>query len=232
MSSVFEVPGAPLAAVADSDDQFPIRRIYCVGRNYAAHAREMGQDPDREPPFFFTKWADTYVPSGTEIAYPLSTANFHHEVELVVAIGTGGQHIAAADARNHIYAYAVGLDMTRRDLQLQARDKGRPWDAGKNFDQAAPMGALHRVADTGHIDGGRIWLEVNGDVRQDADVRDLIWSVDEVIEHLSRLYRLHPGDLIMTGTPAGVGPVVGGDRLAGHIDGLSSLEVTIGPAAG
>ena len=232
MSSVFEVPGAPLAAVAASDDRFPIRRIYCVGRNYAAHAREMGQDPDREPPFFFTKWADTYVPSGTEIAYPLATANFHHEVELVVAIGTGGQHIAAADARSHIYAYAVGLDMTRRDLQLQARDKGRPWDAGKNFDQAAPMGALHRVADIGHIDGGRIWLEVNGDVRQDADVRDLIWSVDEVIEHLSGLYRLHPGDLIMTGTPAGVGPVVGGDRLVGHIDGLSSLEGTIGSAAG
>lgn len=231
MTIVFDTLQPTLAAISGTEDVFPIRRIYCVGRNYAAHAREMGKDPDRDPPFFFTKWPETYVPSGRTIAYPPATENYHYEVELVVAIGKGGKNIPEAKAKDHIYAYAVGLDMTRRDLQLEAREKGRPWDTGKNFDEAAPMGVLHRVEDVGHIEAGRIMLEVNGEAKQDADIADLIWSVDETIEHLSRFYELRPGDLIMTGTPAGVGPVVEGDTLVGCIERLGSVEATIGAKA-
>ncbi|MEM8988748.1 MAG: fumarylacetoacetate hydrolase family protein, partial [Pseudomonadota bacterium] len=200
-------------------------------RNYAAHAREMGKDPDRDPPFFFTKWPETYVPSKSTVHYPPSTENYHYEIELVVAIGKGGSNIPEDKAKDHIYAYATGLDMTRRDLQLEAREKGRPWDTGKNFDQAAPIGLLHKVEEVGHVENGRIYLDVNGDIKQDADIADLIWSVDEIIEHLSRLYELRAGDLIMTGTPAGVGPVVAGDKLSGFIDGLSPVEITIGSQA-
>lgn len=218
-----------MAEIIDTEDRYPIHRIFCVGRNYAAHAREMGKDPERDPPFFFTKFPETYVSSGSEIAYPLSTENYHYEIELVVAIGQGGTHIKQQDAKQHIYAYGVGLDMTRRDLQLEARDKGRPWDTGKNFVQSAPIAPLHPVATHGHIERGRISLEQNQTVRQEADIQDLIWSVDEIIEHLSSLYELKPGDLIMTGTPAGVGPVEVGDKLLGSIDGLTPLEVTIGP---
>lgn len=228
MATVFEPLSPTLAAIAGHDDTFPVRRIYCVGRNYAAHAREMGKDPDRDPPFFFSKWPETYVPTGKEIAYPASTENYHYEIELVIAIGKGGHSIKEADAKDHIFGYATGLDMTRRDLQLEAREKGRPWDTGKNFDEAAPIAPIHSVEDNGHIESGRICLEVNGEVKQDADIRDLIWSVDEIIEHLSGLYELQPGDLIMTGTPAGVGPVVTGDKLVGKIEGLTDVETTIG----
>ena len=229
MTLLFDAPPPVLAPVHGSDQAVPVRRVFCVGRNYAAHAREMGKNPDREPPFFFTKWAETVVPSGSTIPYPLLTKNYHWEVELVAVIGKSGIHIPATDARDHIIAYGVGLDMTRRDLQGQAKEMGRPWDTGKNVVQSAPLAPLHLAEDVGHIASGRIWLEVNGEVKQDADIADLIWSIDEVIEHLSGLYRLEQGDLIYTGTPAGVGAAVPGDRLIGYVEGLSDLEITIGP---
>ncbi|MCC5809134.1 MAG: fumarylacetoacetate hydrolase family protein, partial [Ectothiorhodospiraceae bacterium] len=207
---------------------FPVRRIFCVGRNYAAHAREMGRDPDREPPFFFTKFADSVAPNGATIAYPPETANYHYEAELVMAIGRAGFRIPAAEAKAHIHGYAVGLDMTRRDLQLAARELGRPWDTGKNFPDSAPLAALHPASEIGHPRSGAIWLEVDGERKQEADLADMLWNCDEIVEHLSYLYRLLPGDLIMTGTPAGVGPVVGGQELRVHVDGLEELRVRIG----
>lgn len=220
-----------LAPVAGSDTPFPVRRVFCVGRNYAAHAREMGRDPDREPPFFFTKWAETVVPDGATIAYPQSTENYHFEGELVVAVGAGGRNIQSKDAEKHIFGYATGLDMTRRDLQLEAREKGRPWDTGKNVEQSAPLGLLHPLGETGALNTGRIELKVNGETKQKADLADLIWPVADVIAFLSKLYRIEPGDLIYTGTPAGVGAVVTGDRIDVEIDGLSPLSVTVGGAA-
>lgn len=229
MALLLDPPPQVLAEVHGRDDVVAVRRVFCVGRNYAAHAREMGKDPDREPPFFFTKWAETVVPSGTTIPYPLATENYHWEIELVAVIGTSGIKIAAADARDHIVGYAVGLDMTRRDLQGQAKEMGRPWDTGKNVVQSAPLGVIHLAQDVGHIDTGAISLEVNGELKQEGDIADLIWSIDEVIEHLSGLYRLQPGDLIYTGTPAGVGAAKPGDRLVGRVAGLSDLEITIGP---
>jgi fumarylpyruvate hydrolase len=223
-------PQAPIGAAIVGDDRFfPVRRVFCIGRNYAEHAREMGQDPDRDPPFFFTKWAEAVVPTGSEIVYPLGTENYHWELELAVAIGIQGIKIPAAKARDHIIAYGVGLDMTRRDLQQEGKDKGRPWSAGKNVVQSAPLAPLHLVDQVGHVDDARIWLEVNGKIKQDANVQDMIWSSEEVIEHISHLYRLYPGDLILTGTPAGVGACVPGDRLVGRIEGLSDLEISIGP---
>lgn len=219
--------GEAVLAETTGDDTLPIRRIFCVGRNYAAHAREMGKDPDRDPPFFFMKWPQAYAPSGTVIPYPPGTSNYHHEVELVVAIGEAGMNIAEESALDHVSAYCVGLDMTRRDLQLEARDKGRPWDFGKNFDYSAPMGRFQSVSQYGHLAEGEIKLEVNGETKQHADIRDLIWSVDEIVSVLSRYYALRPGDVIMTGTPAGVGPVAPGDRLVATIDGLPTLEVAI-----
>ena len=225
--SLFQPPAPILAATSDGND-FPVRRVFCIGRNYAAHAREMGRDPDREPPFFFTKWAETVVPTGTTIAYPSETANYHYEAELVVAIGEGGRNIAAADAKRHIYGYATGLDMTRRDLQLEAREKGRPWDTGKNVEQSSPLGLIHPATKVGHLATGRIELTVNGSVKQEADLADLIWSVPDVIAYVSRFYRLEPGDLIYTGTPAGVGAVVEGDNIAVSVTGLSDCVVTIG----
>lgn len=227
MPLTHDAPAPVLANISGTDRKFPIRRIFCVGRNYAAHAREMGKDPDRDPPFFFTKWAETYVPSDSEVAYPPETDNYHYEVELVVALGKGGVNIKEADAYSHIYGYAAGLDMTRRDLQLVARDKGRPWDTGKNFEQAAPIGDITPAADIGKLEKGRISLEVSGEIRQDADLSELIWSVDEIISILSTFYRLSPGDLIMTGTPAGVGPVKPGDNLVGRIEGLSDIGISI-----
>ena len=231
MSVVF-AHGPQVSAPVAGGGEVPVERIFCVGRNYAAHAREMGRDPDREPPFFFTKWASAVTGTGVEIAYPPQTQNFHYEVELCLVIGKAGADIAVGQAREHIFGYCVGLDMTRRDLQLAARELGRPWDTGKNFDQSAPLGLVHRAGEVGHPEGGSIRLSVNGEIRQDADLAELIWPVDDVISILSRLYALRPGDLIMTGTPAGVGPVVPGDRLIGEIDGLSPVEVTIGPAQG
>ena len=226
-SYVFE-PG-PVASipVIGSDARFPVRRIYCVGRNYAAHAREMGRDPDREPPFFFMKPADAIVPGGGAVKYPPGTADLHHEIELVVALHRGGSDIAAADALDHVFGYAVGLDLTRRDLQSEAKKQGRPWDFGKSFDQSAPVTAIYPVASHGHHTSGKITLHVNGELRQQGDLSEMIWSVPDTIAYLSHYYRLEPGDLIFTGTPAGVGAVVPGDRLLGSVEGVAELNVEI-----
>lgn len=217
----------PTVAVAGGDP-FPVHRIYCVGRNYAAHAREMGADPDREPPFFFAKPADAVVADGGTVPYPPATANLHHEVELVVAIGKGGAGIPVESALDHVYGYAVGLDMTRRDLQNAAKKEGKPWDMGKGFDHSAPCGTIRRAADIGHPDKGAVRLTVNGALRQQGDLGDLIWSVSETISYLSGLVELKPGDLIYTGTPEGVAAVVAGDRLEGSIEGVGTLAVSIG----
>jgi fumarylpyruvate hydrolase len=224
-------PPAPVAsvAVADSNDRLPVRRVFCVGRNYAAHAREMGKDPDREPPFFFSKPADAVVDSGEIIAYPPETQNFHYEAELVVALGKGGKNISRDTALEHVWGYAIGNDLTRRDLQLEARDKGRPWDFGKAFDRSAVIGPVHSVASVGHPDKGVIKLTVNGVTKQEADLAELIWSVPEVISILSHSITLAPGDLIMTGTPAGVGALVPGDVCVVTIEGLGEISTEISP---
>jgi len=219
--------------VAGSADRFPVRRVYCVGRNYAAHAREMGFDPDREPPFFFCKPNDDAsvvpVPAGETVGipYPSQTANFHYEAELVVLIGKGGRDIAVENAASHIYGYAVGLDMTRRDLQMKMREQGRPWEIGKAFDFSAPVGVVRPLAQSGEINAGAITLEVDGQVRQKSDLSHLIWSVNEVIANLSTLFTLQPGDLIFTGTPEGVGAVTRGQTLEVRIDGLDPIRVRI-----
>ncbi len=206
---------------------FPVRRIFCVGRNYAAHAREMGHDPSREPPFFFTKPADALVTDG-RVPYPRRTKDFHHEIELVVAIGTGGADIAPADAERHIFGYAVGLDMTRRDVQGAAKSKGHPWDMGKGFDHSAPIAAITPKADlSGGLAGRSITLAVNDAVRQNGALDDMIWPVADIIAHLSAEITLAPGDLIYTGTPDGVGAVVAGDRLAARVAGLAPLDIVI-----
>ena len=227
---LFSAPPPVLADIAGRSKKFPVRRVFCVGRNYAEHAREMGRDPDREPPFFFTKWAETVVGAGTAIAYPAETRNFHYEGELVVAMGKHGRNLEPERALEHVFGYAAGLDMTRRDLQLDARAQGRPWDVGKNVEQSSPLGLIHPASECGHVHSGAIRLSVNGAIKQQADVRDLIWSVPEVIAFLSKYYGLEPGDLIFTGTPAGVGPVLPGDEIRVHIDGLTDLVVTVGPA--
>ena len=230
MSFVIPAPATPSVPVAGGG-QFPVRRIYCVGRNYAEHAQEMGFT-GREPPFFFMKPADTlvHVADGTigTMAYPPQTSNLHHEVELVVAIGTGGRDIAAADAAQHIWGYAIGLDMTRRDLQNEMKKQGRPWEIGKAFDESAPIGPLHPISTTGELMRGAITLAVNGALRQKGDLSELIWSVAETIEVLSKAWALQPGDLIFTGTPAGVGAVVAGDLMEGAIAGLGTLRVRVG----
>lgn len=231
MKTVFEPPAPVTSAVKDSDLRFPVHRIYCVGRNYAAHAREMGADPEREPPFFFTKPADALVPNGATIPYPSRTANLHHEIELVVAIGKGGRNIAAAAAEDHVFGYAVGIDLTRRDLQHEAKGKGRPWDTAKGFDRSAPMTDVFPAESFGHPRRGEIRLEVDGEVRQQADIADLTWSVPEIIAELSSLFELQPGDLVFTGTPAGVGPVEPGQTMVGYVEGLEELRTTIGKAS-
>src|SRR5688572_13404120 len=207
MSYVIAAPIAPSVEVKGTRDRFPVRRIFCVGRNYAAHAREMGND-DREPPFFFTKPADAVVANGAVIPYPLRTANFHHEAELVVALGGAGANVPAAKANSLIYGYAVGIDLTRRDLQSDAKDNGRPWDTSKGFDRSAPIAAIRPVAAGAILERARIWLTVNGKTKQDANIADMTWKVPEIIAELSTLFELAPGDLIFTGTPAGVGPLV------------------------
>ena len=223
----------PMLAATSTGEDFPVRRVFCVGRNYAAHAREMGRDPDREPPFFFTAWAETVTPDGATIAYPQATSNYHFEAELVVAVGKAGREIAPERAMDHVWGYAAGLDMTRRDLQLKAREDGRPWDTGKNVEQSKPLGLLQRAGEGAFDPGqGAIRLTVNGETKQDADLGDMIWPVPDVIAFLSGLWSLHPGDLIYTGTPAGVGPVVEGDCVQVVIDGLTPLNVQIGGTAG
>ena len=226
----FVLPPAPPASVAihGSDARFPVRRIICVGRNYAAHAREMGRDPDREPPFFFYKPSDTIVDEGATVPYPPETKNFHYEIELVVAIGTGGVDIPLEKALDHVWGYGVGIDLTRRDLQLQAREQGRPWDWGKGFDQSAPIAPLHPVSEVGHPAKGRIWLAVDGAVKQDSDIAKLIWPVADIIAICSRSIALKPGDIIMTGTPEGVGPVKAGETMTGGIDGLGEIRIAVG----
>jgi fumarylpyruvate hydrolase len=229
MTYPFSLPDRPAVPVAGTEFEFPVRRIFCVGRNYAAHAREMGKDPTREPPFFFTKFADTLVSGGGSIPYPPKTGNYHFEAELVVAIGKEAAEIESDHALDVVYGYAVGLDMTRRDLQFEARDAGRPWDMGKNFSFSAPIAPIRPVSNHGHVESGAIILRVNTEIKQQADIRDLIWSCAEVVAHLSRFERLLPGDLIYTGTPAGVGPVKTGDHIEVTIEGLESLHVDIGP---
>jgi len=227
MSYVFTPAERPSVEIEGRAERFPVHRIYCVGRNYAAHAREMGKDPDREPPFFFTKPADAIVRNHGVIPYPPRTKNFHHEIELVVAIGMAGRDIPSAGAFDHVFGYAVGIDLTRRDLQLEARDKGRPWDTGKAFDRSAVITAIRPASACGHIQSGKIWLTVNGEARQEGDIRELIWSIPELIAELSTLFELQPGDLIYTGTPAGVGPLQRGDRVEGGVEGLPALDTTI-----
>lgn len=209
------------------ESPFPVRRIYCVGRNYRAHALEMGADPDRELPFFFMKPADAVVATGSTIDYPTRSSDFQHEVELVVAIGASGRDVPAEAALDLVYGYAVGLDMTRRDLQMEARAAGRPWDMGKGFDESAPCGRITPIAATGAVESGAIAVSVNGETRQSSDVGLLIWNVAEIIADLSTYVALAPGDLIFTGTPEGVGPVQRGDRLLGSIAGLEDLEISI-----
>lgn len=229
MSFLFEPQPATAVPVDGTDLMFPVRRIYCVGRNYAAHAREMGKDPDKEPPFFFMKPGDAVVPDGRGVHYPPGTKNFHHEVELVVALSSGGRRIPTDRALEHVLGYAVGLDMTRRDLQFIARDAGRPWDFGKSFDESAPLGRIYPASTSGHPSSGAITLHVNGVLRQSGDLGDLIWSVPETISFLSDYYTLAAGDLIYTGTPAGVGPVEPGDELVARIEGLGELVARVLP---
>jgi len=226
---VFDAPPQASLAVQGSDRRFPVRRVFCVGRNYAAHAREMGKDTPLEAPFFFTKPADAVLDTPCTIAYPKLTDDLHHEIELIIAIGKGGSRIAPSDVMDHVWGASVGIDLTRRDLQAEAKKMGRPWDWGKAFDQSAPIAAIKPIAEVPSVEEGRIWLAVNGEIRQDADLADLIWSVREHVSTLSHAMTLRPGDVVMTGTPAGVGPVVAGDVITGGIDGIAELEVTIGP---
>ena len=217
----------PAVPVRGTDRLFPVHRIYCVGRNYAEHAKEMGGDPTREPPFFFQKNPDTLVPDGGSFPYPSRSKDVHHEFELVVAIGKGGQDIAPEQALAHVFGYAVGLDMTRRDLQGEAKKAGRPWEVGKAFEHAAPCSAIAPVAAVGHPAKGAVWLEVNGEPRQKGDLADLIWSVPEVIAHLSGLFRLVPGDLIYTGTPGQTRKMKPGDVVEVEIEGIGILKNTV-----
>jgi fumarylpyruvate hydrolase len=227
MTFVFPAPVQPSVEITGRAERFPVHRIYCVGRNYAAHAREMGND-EREPPFFFSKPADAIVANRSTVPYPPRTSNFHHEIELVVAIGKAGRNVPAAQALDYVYGYAVGNDLTRRDLQSAARDQGKPWDTSKGFDRSAAISSITPAAQVGHLRSGRIWLEVNGAVKQQGDVKELIWSVPEIIAELSTLFELAPGDLVYTGTPAGVGPLQPGDRLTGGVEGLETLAIAIG----
>lgn len=227
MAYVFPPTPSPSVAIHGRADTFPVRRIFCVGRNYAEHAREMGMDPEREPPFFFTKPADAIVADGSQIPYPLRTGNLHHEIELVIALGAGGRNIGVDQALERIFGYAVGLDLTRRDLQAAARKEGRPWDTAKGFDQSAPISSIVPAAAIGHPQRGRIALEVNGVLRQQGDIADMIWNIPEIVAELSTYFELAPGDLIYSGTPAGVGPIERGDRLQGSIEGVGTLSLSI-----
>jgi len=226
VSYAIKFRATPALPVAESNQAFPVGRIYCVGRNYAEHAREMGHDPEREPPFFFMKPADAIVQNGATLPYPQATKDLHHEIEMVVAIGRDGADIPVAKALDHVFGYGVGLDMTRRDLQGEAKKMGRPWEMGKAFDNSAPCTALKTAAMMGHPATGAIWLKVNGKIVQKGDLSEMIWNVPETISYLSKLITLKAGDLILSGTPAGVGPVKAGDKLEGHVDSVGDLTVT------
>jgi len=229
MKLAVSAPPIQNLSVAHREERFPVNRIFCVGRNYAAHAREMGKDPDREPPFFFMKPSSAVVDASTptSLPYPSKTHNYHHEIELVIAVGRGGRDIPVAQALDYVYGYAVGLDMTRRDLQLEARDKGRPWEFGKSFSKSAPIGIIYHVTDVGHPGAARITLSVNGKTRQDSDIAKMIWTSAECLAYLSEYEPLEPGDIIMTGTPEGVGAVIPGDALEGAIEGLGDIKIDI-----
>jgi len=231
MTYLFEPAATTSLPIAGSDQRFPVRRVYCVGRNYAAHAREMGFDPDREPPFFFCKPADAVLvaPAGQTVTmrYPTHTADLQHEVEMVVAIGRGGRDIATTDALKHVFGYGVGIDMTRRDLQAQAKKTGRPWEVSKGFDQSAPMGPLTPASRIGHPTRGAIWLQVDGTDRQRSDIDQLVWSIPEMVANLSTLFELQPGDLIFSGTPEGVAKVERGQTMRAGVDGLGEISVRV-----
>lgn len=228
----FVIPPPPQASlpVSTGTERFPIRRVFCVGRNYAAHAREMGKDPDREPPFFFMKPADAVVDAADTIPYPSLTSAFHHEIELVVALSAGGRNVAPEHALDLVWGYGVGVDLTRRDIQDEAKALSRPWDWAKGFDASAPCSPLYPVEVVGHPDQGEIWFSVNGVRKQQGDLRDLIWSVPEIISAISRAVDLAPGDLIFSGTPAGVGPMESGDVVTGGVEGVAEFSFTVGPA--
>tara|TARA_Y100001934_G_C12089547_1_gene648622 strand:+ start:62 stop:748 length:687 start_codon:yes stop_codon:yes gene_type:complete len=228
MSYLIDPPAVPTLPVRGTDARFPVHRIYCVGRNYADHAVEMGHDPDAEPPFFFMKPADAVLESGATFPYPSLSSDVQHEVELVLALGKGGRDIPLGDAEGCIVAAGVGIDMTRRDLQGEAKKMGRPWDSGKGFDHGAPCSELVPVAEPVELGSGSIQLTVNGETRQQGDLNQMIWKIPEIISRLSELFTLAPGDLIYTGTPAGVGPVTRGDQIRAEIDGLAALEVSVG----
>jgi fumarylpyruvate hydrolase len=232
MAYIFPIyPMISALNIADSANQFLVRRVYCVGRNYAAHAREMGADPTREAPFFFCKPSNAVLPISkyqtAELPYPSATNNFHHEVELVVAIGKAGHAIPVDQANKYVWGFAVGLDMTRRDLQGQMKDQGKPWEISKAFDYSAPIGTLYPVSQVGYLNQAAIYLQVNGVEKQRSNIDQMIWSIAEIISHLSHYFELRPGDLIMTGTPEGVGPVVAGDVLEAGIEGLGDIRVKI-----
>lgn len=231
MSQFVFTPAAPVSvAIRGTADRFPVRRVFCVGRNYEAHAKEMGVAIDREAPFYFTKAGEHVVASGSTVAYPPGTSNYHYEMELVVAIGKPGFRIPVNKALEHVYGYACGLDMTRRDLQLAAREQRRPWDLGKDFEESAVMAEIVPAATVGHLGKGAIELRVNGQTKQASDLGLLIHGVPTLVAHLSGFYELQAGDLIYTGTPEGVGPVVAGDRIEGSIEGLGSVSLAVGPA--
>ncbi|SCW78114.1 fumarylacetoacetate hydrolase family protein [Ancylobacter rudongensis] len=223
---VITPPGIPTLPVEGSDQLFPIHRIYCVGRNYAEHAIEMGHDPDKEPPFFFQKNPDNVITDGT-FPYPDKSSDVHYELEMLVAIGKGGVNIPVESALDHVWGYGVGLDMTRRDLQGEAKKLGRPWEIGKAFEDSAPCSALVPASVIGHPAAGKVWLNVNGTQRQVGDLNQMIWKVPEMISYLSGLFELQPGDVIMSGTPAGVGAIVRGDVMEGGVDGVGSLTVKV-----
>lgn len=227
MNYVIDPPAQPILPVRGTSASFPVHRIYCVGRNYAAHAIEMGHDPDREPPFFFQKNPDNLLPPGNDFPYPDRSSDVHFEIELVVALARGGKNIAVERALEHVYGYAVGLDMTRRDLQGEAKQQGRPWEVGKAFDASAPCSAIVPASEIGHPSEGAVWLDVNGERRQQGDLNQLIWKVPETISYLAGLFTLSAGDLIFSGTPAGVGAIVRGDAMHGHVDGVGDLHVTV-----
>lgn len=226
---VFEPEARPSLAVQGSSARFPVRRIYCIGRNYLAHIREMGEADERDPPIFFQKPSDAIVEEGVPVPYPAATLDYQYEAELVVAIGKAGQNIDARDASQHIFGYAVGLEMTRRDLQRAAAKAGHPWENGKSFDHSSPCSAIVPASVTGHPDRGALLLAVNGVQKQKTDLSQLVWNVPEIIAQLSRLYRLMPGDLIYTGTPDGVGPVLPGDRIDVSVEGIATFHAVIGP---